>query len=111
MKKQLLALVTVALLGTGYVRAQDDEFPQVWEAEFTNKAKVLSVVNSDGSMIVGSDENEVSVLDGQGKQLWYSRFKDLTDKEGVKNGELQNIYFDAGMLFLFENGKGQTDGR
>lgn len=107
MKKQLLALVTVALLGTGYVRAQDDEFPQVWEAEFTNKAKVLSVVNSDGSMIVGSDENEVSVLDGQGKQLWYSRFKDLTDKEGVKNGELQNIYFDAGMLFLFEKKMGK----
>ena len=28
----------------------------------------------------------------------------MTDKEGVKTQSL-NIYFDAGMLFLFENGE------
>lgn len=82
--------------------AAQEEFPTVWEGQFDNRATVLSVCNSDGSYILGTDEDQCTLLDANAKVLWSTKYKELTNKEGVKSAEIQNIYFGPDLLFLFD---------
>jgi hypothetical protein len=109
MKKIFTLIIGLSLLST-FVKAQDDDdagFKTVWESDFENKAKELSVVNFDGSYIFGSDQNEGTMLNGSGTKLWAGHFKDLTNREGVGNADYQFISFEANILFLFNKKMGK----
>ncbi|MBL0103039.1 MAG: PQQ-binding-like beta-propeller repeat protein [Bacteroidetes bacterium] len=100
MKKQLCVMLIGAFI-SGHTMAQE-ELPTVWEGKFDNRATVLSVSNSDGSMIMGTDEDQCTLLDESAKVLWSTKYKELTNKEGVKTAEIQNVYWGANLLFLFD---------
>ena len=91
MKSQLLTIISAALMTVS--AAAQEEFPTVWEGQFDNRATVLSVCNSDGSYILGTDEDQCTLLDANAEVLWSTKYKELTNKEGVKSAEIQNIYF------------------
>lgn len=97
MKKQLCVMLIGAFI-SGHTMAQE-ELPTVWEGKFDNRATVLSVSNSDGSMIMGTDEDQCTLLDESAKVLWSTKYKELTNKEGVKTAEIQNVYWGANLLF------------
>lgn len=85
-------------------------FSTVWESEFDNKATRLAVVNSDGSLVVGTDDNSASVLDKDGKVIWSGDYKKLTTNNTNKS-EYQYTQFkvNGGYLFLFDERKMGTD--
>ncbi|MBK8872495.1 MAG: hypothetical protein IPN13_00745 [Bacteroidetes bacterium] len=68
MKKAAL-VVSMALLLFKGAFAQKEEFPLVWESDFENKSKVLAVASFKGDIVVASDENEATALDGTGKKV------------------------------------------
>jgi hypothetical protein len=106
MKKAAL-VVSMALLLFKGAFAQKEEFPLVWESDFENKSKVLAVASFKGDIIVASDENEATALDGTGKKIWAGKFKDITGKEGANKAEYQYILFDPNLLFLFDKKMGE----
>mgnify|MGYP001217525412 CR=1 FL=1 len=106
MKKAAL-VVSMALLLFKGAFAQKEEFPLVWESDFENKSKVLAVASFKGDIIVASDENEATALDGTGKKIWAGKFKDITGKEGANKAEYQYILFDPNLLFLFDKKMGK----
>lgn len=79
------------------------EFATVWESEFDNKATVLAVTNSDGSFVLGTDDNSATVLDGAGKIVWSGDYKKLTTNKTNKC-EYQYVIWKngGGYLFLFD---------
>ena len=85
-------------------------FSTVWESEFDNKATRLAVVNSNGELIVGTDDNSCSVLDKDGKPIWNGDYKKITTNSTNKS-ELQYAIFteNGGYLFLFDQRKLGTD--
>lgn len=85
-------------------------FSTVWESEFDNKATRLAVVNSNGELIVGTDDNSCSVLDKDGKPIWNGDYKKITTNSTNKS-ELQYTIFteNGGYLFLFDQRKLGTD--
>lgn len=85
-------------------------FSTVWESEFDNKATRLAVVNSNGDLIVGTDDNSSSVLDKDGKPIWNGDYKKITTNSTNKS-ELQYTIFteNGGYLFLFDQRKLGTD--
>ncbi len=85
-------------------------FSTVWESEFDNKATRLAVVNSNGELIVGTDDNSSSVLDKDGKPIWNGDYKKITTNSTNKS-ELQYTIFteNGGYLFLFDQRKLGTD--
>ena len=78
-------------------------FATVWESEFDNKASFLSLTDSDGKYIIGTDDNSATVLDASGKTLWSGDYKKLTTNK-TNNSEYQyTIWKDkGGYLFLFD---------
>ncbi len=86
------------------------EFATVWESEFDNKATVLAVTNSDGSYILGTDNNSATVLDGTGKMIWSGDYKKLTTN-GTNKCEYQYVIWkeNGGYLFLFDSRSMGTD--
>ena len=85
-------------------------FATVWESEFDNKATRLAVVNGDGGIVVGTDDNSASVLDKDGKPVWNGDYKKLTTNNTNKS-EYQYTQFKTkgGYLFLFDERKLGTD--
>ena len=85
-------------------------FATVWESEFDNKATRLAVINGDGSIVVGTDDNSASVLDKDGKAVWNGDYKKLTTNNTNKS-EYQYTQFKTkgGYLFLFDERKLGTD--
>lgn len=85
-------------------------FASVWESEFDNKATVLSVTNSDGSFILGTDDNSATVLDGFGKMIWSGDYKKITTNK-TNNCEYQYVIWkeNGGYLFLFDSRSMGTD--
>lgn len=85
-------------------------FTTVWESEFDNKATRLAVVNSDGGIVVGTDDNSASVLDKDGKPVWNGDYKKITTNNTNKS-EYQYTQFTekGGYLFLFDERKLGTD--
>ena len=86
------------------------QFKTVWESEFANKANVISMINQDGTFVLGTDGNSATVLNGEGKQLWEGDFKKITTNK-TNSSEFQ--YYirskDGGYLFLFDSRKLGTD--
>ncbi len=107
MKKQLYLFAIATMLATPMLKAQDEEFHQVWESEFENKAKTLSVVDGSANYILGTDNDEATLLDASGAKIWYHKYKELTEKEGVRDADIQNIYWGANLLFLFDKRMGK----
>ncbi|WP_310380096.1 PQQ-binding-like beta-propeller repeat protein [Flavobacterium sp.] len=87
------------------------DFTTVWESEFGNKATRLAVVNDNGEIIVGTDENSASVIDKDGKPVWNGDYKKITTNSTNKS-EYQSMVFKTnggGYLFLFDERKLGTD--
>ncbi|MBK7856684.1 MAG: PQQ-binding-like beta-propeller repeat protein [Bacteroidetes bacterium] len=104
MKKSIL-ITAIALGSACSISAQ--EFPVSWESEFESRASVLSVVSDDGKYVLGTDKDEMTLLDENGKLVYNGRYKEITGKEGVNKPEMQYVYFDAGLLFLFDKKMGK----
>ena len=85
-------------------------FATVWESEFDNKASFLAASNSDGSYVIGTDDNSATVLDGSGKIIWSGDYKKITTNNTNKS-EYQYIIWKekGGYLFLFDERKLGTD--
>ena len=110
-KKVIIFLMLIAISG-GIANAQkkSGNFKTVWESEFSNKADVISMINQDGSFVLGTDGNSATVLNGEGKQLWEGDYKKLTTNK-TNSSEFQ-MYVrskDGGYLFLFDSRKLGTD--
>lgn len=86
------------------------QFKTVWESEFANKANVISMINQEGTYVLGTDGNSATVLDGEGKQIWEGDYKKITTNK-TNSSEFQ--YYirskDGGYLFLFDSRKLGTD--
>jgi hypothetical protein len=99
-----------AKMGGSSAGKKSGNFSTVWESEFENKATRLAVVNADGGLVVGTDDNSASVLDKDGKPIWNGDYKKLTTNKTNKS-EYQYTQFkgDGGYLFLFDERKLGTD--
>lgn len=113
MNKKLILFSLLIGLSGGFAKAQSKKsgnFKTVWESEFANKADVISMINQDGSFVLGTDGNSATVLNGEGKQLWEGDYKKITTNK-TNSAEFQ--YFirskDGGYLFLFDSRKLGTD--
>ncbi len=122
MNKKILITAILLTIGGGYANAQlgkliakkgakkSGQFKTVWESEFANKANVISMINQDGTFVLGTDGNSATVLNGEGKQLWEGDFKKITTNK-TNSSEFQ--YYirskDGGYLFLFDSRKLGTD--
>ena len=95
-----------AKIGGSGAGKKTGNFATVWESEFENKATRLAVVNSDGSLIIGTDDNSASALDKDGKALWNGDYKKMTTNKTNKS-EYQYVQFTVkgGYLFLFDERK------
>jgi outer membrane protein assembly factor BamB len=103
MKKLLIAAMFISTS----LMAQDDELPVVWEGEFENKAKVLSICNGDGSLLIGSDPNEATGMDASGKVTWSGKYKTINGDGGAGESEYQYVYWGPDLLFLFDKKAGK----
>lgn len=85
-------------------------FATTWESEFDNKATRLALANSDGTYIIGTDDNSATVLDGSGKTIWSGDYKKITTNN-TNNSEYQYVIWKekGGYLFLFDARKLGTD--
>lgn len=113
MNKKAIILVTLFALFGGMANAQSKKsgmFKTVWESEFSNKADVISMINQQGTFILGTDGNSATVLNGEGKELWEGDYKKITTNK-TNSSEFQ-MYVrnkDGGYLFLFDSRKLGTD--
>src|ERR1700712_6106784 len=78
------------LTGGGKAGKKSGNFQTVWEAEFANKASRVALTNSDGSIIIGTDDNSATVLNCDGKQVWSGDYKKLTTNK-TNNSEFQYV--------------------
>ena len=130
MKKLSILALSICMMGTLSANAQfgklldkakskiggssagkkSGSFSTVWESEFDNKASFLAVSNSDGSYILGTDDNSATVLDQSGKVIWSGDYKKITTNNTNKC-EYQFIIWkeNGGYLFLFDERKLGTD--
>ncbi len=113
MNKKLLIFLMLIVLGGGLAKAQSKksgQFKTVWESEFANKADVISMINQNGTFVLGTDGNSATALNGEGKQLWEGDYKKMTTNK-TNSSEFQ-MYVrskDGGYLFLFDSRKLGTD--
>jgi hypothetical protein len=122
MNKKVLFIAILLTIGGGYANAQlgkliakkgakkSGQFKTVWESEFANKANRISMVNSEGTYILGTDDNSATTLDADGKQLWEGDYKKITTNK--TNSSEYQYYIkskDGGYLFLFDSRKLGTD--
>lgn len=122
MNKKLLIIAFLLSVGGGFAQAQlgklignkgskkSGNFKTVWESEFSNKANVISMINQEGTFVLGTDGNSATALDGEGKELWSGDYKKITTNK-TNSSEFQ--YYirskDGGYLFLFDSRKLGTD--
>ncbi len=79
-------------------------FSTVWEAQFENKAERIAMVSWDGTIVIGTDQNSASVLDGDGKPLWDGDYKKITTIKTNKCEKQFAVFKDGGgYLFLFDS--------
>lgn len=99
-----------AKMGGSSAGKKSGSFATVWESEFENKATRIAVVNSDGSYVVGTDDNSASVLDQEGKAIWNGDYKKLTTNKTNKSEFQYTVWKKGGgYLFLFDERKMGTD--
>ena len=78
-------------------------FSTVWETQFENKAERIAMVSWDGTIVIGSDDNSASALDGNGKPLWDGDYKKMTTNKTNKCEKQFAVFKDGGgYLFLFD---------
>lgn len=85
--------------------AQED-FPLVWESEFSVNAKEGSYTNGVGDRVFGTNDNACSMLDGNGKEIWSGKYKDISTN-GVGNSDYRYCAWDAGVYFVFDKKLGK----
>ncbi|MES2731932.1 MAG: PQQ-binding-like beta-propeller repeat protein [Bacteroidota bacterium] len=90
----------------GSAKSKSDGFTTVWESEFENKANVLSVVNNEGEMILGTSDNQATMLDATGKTMWNGKYKALSTN-GVSDADFQFSVWGANALFVFDKKMGK----
>jgi len=92
-----------SLTGGGKAGKKSGNFQTVWESEFDNKASRIALSNSDGSIIIGTDDNSATVLNSEGKQVWSGDYKKLTTNK-TNNSDFQYVIKGdkSGYLFLFD---------
>jgi PQQ-like domain len=108
---KLLDKAKAKLGGGSSAGKKTGDFTTVWESEFDNKASRLAVVDENGEIIVGTDDNSASVLDKDGKLVWSGDYKKLTTNKTNKS-EYQYTQWKSGKggyLFLFDERKLGTD--
>jgi outer membrane protein assembly factor BamB len=99
-----------AKMGGSSAGKKSGSFATVWESEFDNKATRIAVVDSDGSVVVGTDDNSASVLDKDGKPIWNGDYKKITTNNTNKSEFQYTVWKkDGGYLFLFDERKFGTD--
>jgi hypothetical protein len=130
MKKLSLLMLAICMMGTMPTSAQfgklldkaknavsgggagkkSGSFKTVWESEFDNKATFMANSNADGSLIIGTDDNSATVIDGNGKIVWSGDYKKITTNK-TNNSEYQFIIWGdkGGYLFLFDSRSMGTD--
>ncbi len=85
------------------VGKKSGSFATVWESTFENKATRLALSSGDGDLIIGTDDNSASVIDGEGKAMWNGDYKKLTTNKTNKSEYQYTIFKDGGgYLFLFD---------
>jgi len=122
MNKKLLFIAILMSLTGGFANAQlgklvgkksakkSGQFKTVWESEFANKANRISMINAEGTYILGTDDNSATTLDADGKQIWEGDYKKITSNK--TNSSEYQYYIkskDGGYLFLFDSRKLGTD--
>lgn len=122
MNKKLLFIAILMSLTGGFANAQlgklvgkkgakkSGQFKTVWESEFANKANRISMINAEGTYILGTDDNSATTLDADGKQIWEGDYKKITTNK--TNSSEYQYYIkskDGGYLFLFDSRKLGTD--
>lgn len=99
-----------AKMGGSGAGKKTGSFATVWESEFDNKATRIAVVDSDGSFVVGTDDNSASVLDNDGKPIWNGDYKKITTNNTNKSEFQYTVWKnEGGYLFLFDERKLGTD--
>ncbi len=79
-------------------------FLTVWETQFENKAENIAMVSWDGTIVIGTDENSASAIDGDGKPLWDGDYKKMTTNKTNKCEKQFAVFKDGGgYLFLFDS--------
>ena len=79
-------------------------FSTVWEAQFENKSDRIAMVSWDGTIVIGTDENSASALNGDGKPLWDGDYKKMTTNKTNKCEKQFAVFKDGGgYLFLFDS--------
>lgn len=107
---KLLDKAKAKLGGGSSAGKKTGSFATVWESEFDNKATRIAVVDSDGSYVVGTDDNSASVLDKDGKPIWNGDYKKITTNNTNKSEFQYTVWKnDGGYLFLFDERKLGTD--
>lgn len=106
-KKMIVLSMLFAVSGSvAIAQKKSGNFKTVWESEFANKANVISMVNREGTYVLGTDGNSATALNVDGKQLWEGDYKKMTTNK-TNTAEFQ--YFiqskDGGYLFLFDSRK------
>jgi hypothetical protein len=79
-------------------------FTTVWENQFENKAERIAMVSWDGTIVIGTDDNSGSAIDGDGKPLWDGDYKKITTNKTNKCEKQFAVFKDGGgYLFLFDS--------
>ncbi len=79
-------------------------FTTVWETQFENKAERIAMVSWDGTIVIGTDDNSASAIDGDGKPLWDGDYKKMTTNKTNKCEKQFAVFKDGGgYLFLFDS--------
>lgn len=79
-------------------------FTTIWETQFENKAERIAMVSWDGTIVIGSDENSASAIDGNGKPIWDGDYKKITTNKTNKCEKQFAVFKDGGgYLFLFDS--------
>lgn len=107
---KLLDKAKAKIGGSSGAGKKSGSFKTVWESEFDNKASFMANSNADGSLIIGTDDNSASVIDGDGKIVWSGDYKKITTNK-TNNSEYQYIIWGdkGGYLFLFDSRSMGTD--
>lgn len=84
-------------------------FEKVWSAKTSSDATVYSCTSPNGSYALTTSKTDMALIDGEsGKQLWYGKFKDVTDK-GITNSNYQFVLWEANTLLVFDSKVGKND--
>ncbi|MEL7146076.1 MAG: PQQ-binding-like beta-propeller repeat protein [Bacteroidota bacterium] len=84
-------------------------FEKVWSTKSGSAALVYSCSSPNGSYALTTTKSDMALIDGEsGKQLWYGKFKDVTDK-GITNSNYQFVLWEANTLLVFDSKAGKND--